>query len=438
MSDDSQHGAFVLGVTADSPAIVGATWWNEALRKEDRSQTRRRFLLTGGILVLGAGVVAAVAETVETVVVTKEDKRHSLEMQEKYGWSFGATTEQLSFDTPAPGSFTTDALRTLPDDLRPRSASLLPFFVPTLFQSSLALPTDTLPDEPPFTRKVSDELTPIESATASTAENRGRSLAALLQPVPRSVAVIVDLPGPEAVAFAAGAAGTFAPVFTFDNWPHPRGVVPAHKTLATAAGYQAALVTAAASRAATAAPLFVLDRYRLAPHDGSDAHFDNRYLARLPSPDALHQLGYPFVLYICPQSSDVHELDDLNDLFVAYAARGLSVHALGADAITRGADGWRYGGSAATENAFFADYPFWPGAPKAHVPSGVDGQGPRYLPTRRQTAFSAPSAGSAGSGHAPADFALVPVVLAGTGVLLGARMNRFGSWNRTSGGYGGG
>ena len=40
------------------------------------------------------------------------------------------------------------------------------------------------------------------------------------------VALVLDLPGPEAVAVAAALAPCFDPVFVFDNWPHPLGVVP--------------------------------------------------------------------------------------------------------------------------------------------------------------------------------------------------------------------
>jgi hypothetical protein len=432
MADDSQDGAFVLGVTADIPAIVGAAWWNEALRQEDRAHTRRAFLVTGGVLALTAGVVVAISDAAKSGDI-KEESRHSLEMQEKYGWSFGATSEHLLFETISAGGFASSALRTLADDLRPRSASLLPFFVPTLFQSSLALPQASLPGEPLLTRTVSEDLERLAGAAISAAENRGRSLAAILQPAPKNTLLIVDLPGAEAVAFAAGAANLFAPVFTFDNWPHPRGVVPAHKALAAAASYQAAFVTAEASRASSAPPLFVLDSYRLAPYDGAVTHFDNRYLARLPSPDALHQLGYSHVMYICPSSADVRELDDLNDLFVAYAARGLKMHAMGADAIFQGSDGWRYGGNASRETAFFTDYPIWPGAPRAVESSAVNTMGARYVPSHRQTVFS-----GAAPEHPPASFALVPVVLTGAGIVLGARMNRFGSWNRTSSSYGGG
>jgi len=63
----------------------------------------------------------------------------------------------------------------------------------------------------------------------------GKALASLFAGVPPHTMVIVDLPGPEAMAFAAGMAELFDPCFTFENWPHPRGVVPAHLTLAAAA-----------------------------------------------------------------------------------------------------------------------------------------------------------------------------------------------------------
>ena len=58
------------------------------------------------------------------------------------------------------------------------------------------------------------------------AYRRGKALASLFKGNAAAAMVVVDLAGPEAVAFAAGAASAFDPVFAFDNWPHPRGVVP--------------------------------------------------------------------------------------------------------------------------------------------------------------------------------------------------------------------
>ena len=106
---------------------------------------------------------------------------------------------------------------------------------------------------------------------------RGKSLASLFAsvsetgqtPAGTKTALIVDLPGPEAVAFAAGAISIFDPVFLFDNWPHPRGVVHAQDTLSAAAYYQPLFADArSTSRTNARLPMFVLDRGRIATYRG--------------------------------------------------------------------------------------------------------------------------------------------------------------------------
>ena len=98
---------------------------------------------------------------------------------------------------------------------------------------------------------------------------------------PHDTALVVDAPGPRAVAVAAALADHFAPVFTFGNWPHPLGVVPAHETLAAALYYL---------------PMFTAGRRRCAPPTrrrcssstpigsrpigDADTQFDNRYFVR--------------------------------------------------------------------------------------------------------------------------------------------------------------
>jgi hypothetical protein len=55
--------------------------------------------------------------------------------------------------------------------------------------------------------------------------------------------------------------------------------------------------------------------------------------------------------------------------------------------------------------------------------------GAAYVPTPRPTPFS---------GGVPAGFGMVPVVVSiATGAILGAKLFRNGSWNRSSGGWGG-
>jgi len=58
-------------------------------------------------------------------------------------------------------------------------------------------------------------------------------------------------------------------------------------------------------------------------NDESD-RFDNRYLARLPGADRMEALGIKRVLYVTA-SPESHELDDLNDDFVALKNKAIDV-----------------------------------------------------------------------------------------------------------------
>jgi hypothetical protein len=140
----------------------------------------------------------------------------------------------------------------------------------------------------------------------------------------KGTALILDMPGPLSVAAAAGVANVFAPVFLFDNWPHPLGVVPSHQTLAAAIYHRPDFVAANARRETPAPPAFVLDNQRLSPYRDESDRFDNRYLARLPGTDKMEALGIKRVLYVTA-SPEPHELDDLNDDFVALKKKDIDV-----------------------------------------------------------------------------------------------------------------
>jgi hypothetical protein len=245
----------------------------------------------------------------------------------------------------------------------------------------------------PLTSELRPILTPGMQAVFAFAQRAAEKLAA----VP-SCALVVDLDGPDSVAFAAGAVSSFDPVFLFDNWPHPRGVVPAHLTLAAAAYYQPMLVQAAVDGGwSPAPPMFVLDRQRLSPYVDSADRFDNRWVARLPGVQALRGLGVRRVLYVAPAGTS-HELDDLNDAFVADVAAGIAISMIDVTRIDAAA--------LATD----------------------------YVPVSRRTPFSS---GAAGGGRpTPSEFGTVPVAVSvETGVLLGVAWSRSGTWNR---GWGGG
>ena len=163
------------------------------------------------------------------------------------------------------------------------------------------------------------------------ASRRGEALLSLLAEngVCRSdVAVVLDLPGPEAVAVAAALAPCLDPVFVLDNWPHPMGVVPAHLTLGAALYFLPSFERDRAGRPATAAPVFVLDRQRFAPYTDDAGQFDNRYMVGLPPAETLQAAGIRHLLYVTPDDRVALESDDLNDDLVAIDASGIDVKLL--------------------------------------------------------------------------------------------------------------
>ena len=251
----------------DEAGIVGAQWWHDGLVHDD--VTGRRNLILG--LLAGAGLIVGVGALIdmgshEGTEMRTEDRR-SLDMQKSYGWNFGATDVPLVFDpVSAPVPATTWA--TIVRDMQPDAVHLIPFFVPTLFQSPLAVPElPRLPDEPTF-QTLAVELKGLAPTTGTVAKARGEAFArvcALMPTPPNGVAVIVDLPGPDSVAFAAGAASLFTPIFAIDNWPHPRGVVPAHLTLAAVADHHDDLMDAATVRNARPTPRRADDGARSQP-----------------------------------------------------------------------------------------------------------------------------------------------------------------------------
>ena len=84
----------------------------------------------------------------------------------------------------------------------------------------------------------------------------------------------------------------------------------------------------AGRRPATAPPVFVLDRQRLAPYADDAGQFDNRYFAGLPSWEGFHAAGIRHVLYVTPDDQATLESDDLNDDLVALDEGGIDVKLL--------------------------------------------------------------------------------------------------------------
>jgi hypothetical protein len=290
----------------------------------------------------------------------------ALSLQRAHGWNVGADGP-LSFDTSsvrdaAGGQSWRRGMETLATRLAPSQPRLLPWYVPTLFQSLVG----------PQGQLLRAEMRPIRSAPMDDDFARGLALRSLFEQAdwPADTAIIVDAPGPSAVAVAAALADHFDPVFTFGNWPHPDGVVPAHETLAAALYYAPVFERGRALRPAVAPPVFVLDANRLAPYTEEADRFDNRYFVRLPPAEVLAGLGIRHVLYVNLDGAD--ELDDLNDALVELQGQGLGVRLLALDEFQRGdpvAEGDEPDEEASDDLAFWlrVDWFWFDGEPGFHA-----------------------------------------------------------------------
>jgi hypothetical protein len=445
-SDDPRQPGyeFQQDVALDKPGIVGARWWHQGLLDEERKVTRRRMLV--GLGVAGGAVAAVAAAGVGLATLFKPEKtalarRGALAMQKTYGWDFGARGVALVFNGRAEGPFVRAELQKLAAVMSPSPGPHASYYVPTLVESLLAMPTTTLPDpedgQPrpdgaPF-RRLNDVIMPIVTADMRAAYAGGEALAGLSRGRP-GLAVLADMPGQQAVAFAAGAAEAFEPVLLLDNWPHPHGVVPSHLTLAALAYYQPRFAASKQRRAAP--PLFVLDRLRLSAYSEESDRFDNRYYARMPRLEVLAKQGVRTLLYVVASPAALPEPDDLNAVLSVGAAvdppvtvSALAVTDFWDEQPAEGEARVYYGGSARTETAFWnirrsdeltaAD--FIPGAAAARA-------------TTRDHAFVRRAAAATSP---PTHFGTVPVILTASGLILAAALDRRGSQNRFAGGWSG-
>ena len=386
----------------------------------------------------------------------------SLELQRRHGWNLGAEERRLFFrhTSSADATGSTDWQRyTDPSRLmeawRPWSRSWEPYMVPTLMQ---ALESSSL----------RQQIRPIFSPAMETAFKRGEVLRQdLLSQVTKGpeTLFIADLPGPESVAFGAGLAGWADLIPTFDNWPHPSGVVPSHETLA-AMIYYAGYVQEQKKQLPEPAPaMLLLDSRRLTPYTDDGAQFDNRYLANVPLQDALRERGIRHVLYIVPNRNQTQESDDLNDEFVDYKANQIEVsvfplsdlEAVQERVVEKQPDGttqtvmhqnYYYGGGIGSHLGFLMLYSFLAPSPFAYYNAPYGGgrrvtlndtrptrRPPSYTPRPRPTQFSGTRVGG-GSGVGrtkPTGFGRTTVRSSGgriTGLGGSAVGSRSGSFGR--------
>jgi hypothetical protein len=447
----------------DQRELVGARWWQEHLAA---AVSRRDSLKTLSVLavgLLGAGAAARFiawcarpAPRSSSPQPSADDlhvTRDAIDLQRSDGWDVGRSGEPLSFASSSAvdidgGTSFESTLLTLAQDMTPAQPALAPYYVPTLFQSvsSGTRSSDAL----------RAAIRPMRSEDMDRAFAQGAALASLFSGLPNETAVIVDMPGPQATAFAAGMAESFDPVFAFDNWPHPVGVVKSHDTLAAVLYY--APLFRRLSKDSAKPPAFVLDSNRLTPYTDDKSQFDNRYLAKLPSMDGFAKLGIKHLLYVTDGA--YKEADDLNDDFVAWTAAGLgpkmvnrSDFTLAADADAQAAPAPEAGARFSGPRYYYGGYPythfwFWhtygwyspPGTARAIAPRYVS-PAHDYSPVPRTTLFSGTSAG--GARTRPGGFGRVSVTASRqTGQVTSTSYGRSGSFGRSGagggGGYGGG
>ena len=301
--------------------LLAARWWHEGMEGAITISPNRRTALKylvglGGLF--GAGLLLrAGCDAMSDPAVNMD----ALELQYKEGWSVGAPGQVLTIPDLSPTDSEGNAnwatgLGLLGQDLAPGDPALDPFNVRTLFEVL----------NNPRGAGLAPLLRPMHSVAMEVGRHAAQALAALFSEEAdrKGTALILDMPGPISVAAAAGVANAFTPVFLFDNWPHPLGVVASHQTLAAAIYHRPDFVAARTRGEASKPPAFVLDNQRLSPYRDESDRFDNRYLARLPGTDSMERLGIKRVLYVTA-SPETHELDDLNDDFVALKKKDIDV-----------------------------------------------------------------------------------------------------------------
>jgi hypothetical protein len=423
---------FVRRALLDNPDVYGARWWNESYTTFVRGGERRAFMKNVAKVAVGGGLIGLFASRSCPGDDEREVTLEAIQLQRKEGWDVGYSSRALSSDGDTAldvdgGSSWRDHLQSLALDLAPE-ARLRPYAVPTLFQS--------LAD--PASGSLRQKLLLTHHLDMDQAMERGRAFLDVTRSneAPSDLAIICDLPGPRSVALAAALAPRFCPVFTFDNWPHPLGVVPSHQTLGACLYYLSVFQQAARTRPTPAPPLFVLDANRLAPYRDSATQFDNRYLAPLPSAASFATLGVKRILYVRPDDHSLTELDDLNDDFVQLDRQGIQVRALAlSDFVSTGSPVrpvYYYGGAPHYHSYFWRSYhwgpSYSPGFSLRPTPALA------YHPVSRPTIFSSRTLGGmAGIGRQkPSGFGRVSVRVSSAGHLTSyGSVQRSGSFGRS-------
>ncbi len=149
-----------------------------------------------------------------------------------------------------------------------------------------------------------------------------------------STLLLVDLPGPASVALGAalGAHGCDL-VCTFNNWPHPKGVIRPEATLAALLRYAPWLSERRVFPSTPGPVAWLCHAGRLGSKRGKPGQFDNRYYleeAVLAGPRYLKDRGIARVVYVTASAGSVRA--DLGSYLHSLPKNGVEVMQAVADA----------------------------------------------------------------------------------------------------------
>jgi hypothetical protein len=143
--------------------------------------------------------------------------------------------------------------------------------------------------------------------------------------------IILDLPGTAVIQTAVWLLNAGCqPVCTFDNWPHPRGLLRSEDILAEMLRWAGSVARLRPRMKPDSPPLWICDSQRLGERGGKPGEFDNRYFlddSVLPGIATLRDAGIRRVVYITLTAEDMPVLD-LEPYFTELLTAGLSVQHL--------------------------------------------------------------------------------------------------------------
>lgn len=140
---------------------------------------------------------------------------------------------------------------------------------------------------------------------------------------------ILDLPGRSSVIAAVWLVGSgpCQPVCTFDNWPHPKGILHPQEVLAELLRWATTVADLRSGLRPESPPVWICDSDRLGRRKGVPGEFDNRYFlddSILPGPALLRGAGIHKVVYVTHNARTV-PVEDLEGSLSDLLRSGMEV-----------------------------------------------------------------------------------------------------------------